>query len=131
MKFFKPIYTEDYKAVIPYLGDKYSVEIELIYNDYGMPTDCKILEFKRVSEDTPLTKSNFERNSWSLVKWGGSPRFIQDEYYPMTDYDVPYDFLCTVEDGWGDSGNCNVFILTEPYEDGMMVVDVFVEASCC
>jgi hypothetical protein len=133
MKFFKPIYTEDYEAIIPFRGQKYSVEIEIIYEDYGMPTGCAILDFKKLSESADISVSSNSRSP--LVKWGGSPRFIQDEYYPIADDGTPYDFLCTVENSWGDSGNCNIFILVEERELGdsffYEIKDVFVEASCC
>lgn len=135
IKFFEPIYTSDHAVVMPYKGKKISFKIELKYDDHGIPNGCDFLEFKQVDESTPYTASrqaplHVEKYE---IKWGGSPRFVQSEYYPMAEDGTRYDFICTIENDWGDCGNCNIFILTEPSDSSdtpFTILDIYVEASC-
>lgn len=77
------------------------------------------------TEEPPTVSSN-KRGEY--YKFGGYPRFIQNEYCPCAAEDMkPYTYICTIENGWGDCGNGNIFALIR---DGV-VEDVLVEASCC
>jgi hypothetical protein len=134
MNFFKPIYTRDCKATILFRGKKYIVNFQLKCDASYIPNGVDIIEFTRVDKTAELTIScdylaTFESRFY--VKWGGSPRFIQSEYYPINSDGMIYDFLCTVENCWGDGGNCNIFIDTTIGEDNTLVInDIFVESSC-
>ena len=136
MKFLPIICTEEYNAVIEYRGQKYSVGIDISYDNDSIPEKCNI-SFERVfDKELSVTPNDYDRGNY--VKWGGYPNFLQGECWPATDEGIPYDFLCTVENQWGDMGNCNVFILTKKVECDVLkdnyhyeIVDVYMEASCC
>lgn len=136
MKFLPIICTEEYNAVIEYRGQKYSVGIDISYDNDSIPEKCNI-SFERVfDKELSVTPNDYDRGNY--VKWGGYPNFVQGECWPATDEGIPYDFLCTVENQWGDMGNCNVFILTKKVECDVLkdnyhyeIVDVYMEASCC
>lgn len=60
-----------------------------------------------------------------------SQKYLQKKYaLPYSDDDRPYDFLCMVDNGWGDSGTCNIFILVRKCELGYEVEDLYMEYSC-
>lgn len=135
MKFLPIIYTEEYSAVIEYRGQKYSVEIDILYDNNSVPEKCNILFERIFDKELTVSKANYFRGNF--VKWGGYPRFLQEECWPATDEGIPYDYLCTVDNKWGDMGNCNIFILTKKVECDVLtnnyhyeIVDVYMEASC-
>lgn len=137
MKLLQPICTEEYNAVIEYRGQKYSVEIDILYDNDCVPKKCKVVSFeKTLDKDLSVSKDKCFKDNF--VKWGGCPRFLQEECWPATDEGIPYDFLCTVENWWGEMGNCNIFILTKKVECDVLrenyhyeIVDVYMEANCC
>lgn len=136
MKFLPIICTEEYNAVIEYRGQKYSVKIDISYDNDSIPEKCNISFERTFDEELSVTPNNYDRGNY--VKWGGYPHFLQGECWPATDEGIPYDFLCTVENEWGDMGNCNIFILTKKVECDVLrenyhyeIVDVYMEASCC
>ena len=45
---------------------------------------------------------------------------------PCSDDGLPYTYICTIENDWGDMGNGNIFALIRDFK----VEDVWVEASC-
>lgn len=117
MKFLKPIWTNELEATILINGVRTYVALELEYDDSGCPEKCNLLDFDQV-DTGPLTISK-----GTYVKWGGWPDFIQGEICPTGDDLVPYFYLCTIYNNWGDSGNTNVFI-------DLRTKDVYIEASC-
>lgn len=122
MRFCPIIHTWETEAVIFYKGQNYFVELDC--------SDClrvKVVSFK--STDAELTKGLTHTRVY-FIKWGGAPRFLQGDRWPMSEEGIPYDYLCTVENEWGDSGNLNVFILTEKVGDCYYISDVYTEASC-
>lgn len=127
------IYTNDNTVVMFLQGKKYKVTVNFEFNDRecgGMPTGGKITI---VPTDEELTvsldnsKGRHYRDSRYLYKFGGFPSFIQNAVEPAADDGCPYDYICTIENGWGDSGNGNLFALIR----NGVVEDVYVEASCC
>lgn len=136
MKLLQPICTEEYNAVIEYRGQKYSVEIDILYDDDCVPKKCTVVSFEKTfDKDLSVSKAKYFKGNF--VKWGVCPRFLQEECWPATDEGIPYDFLCTVENQWGDMGNCNIFILTKKVECDVLrenyhyeIVDVYMEANC-
>lgn len=132
MKLIKPIFTNDYQVVIS-LQDKYGlcpyfIEIEIKHDDSGFPYKCEIVEFCPTKLPLDETRSDI---SWDwYIKWGGYPNFIHGEAIPVSDDGIPYTYLCTVENGWGDSGNCNIFLLLKDGLFGLKIDDVYMEASC-
>jgi len=136
MKFLPIICTEEYSAVIEYRGQKYYVEIDILYDNNSAPGKCNILFERTLDKELSVSKANYFRGNF--VKWGGCPIFRQGECWPATDEGIPYDYLCTVDNKWGDMGNCNIFILTKKVECDVItdnhhyeIVDVYMEASCC
>lgn len=125
MKTYHPIW-DDYEAFIPFRNEPYHIEIDVEYDEDGVPSKCNIIHFE------PTNYIRKESNS-GFVKWGGYPDFMQSEYVPMSDDGVPYDFLCCSDRHWGDSGTWNVFVLVrEKDESGKWIIeDVYMEASCC
>ena len=123
------MWTDEPKAAILLGGMHYFIDFEIIYDDRGIPDKCKIIQFYKTSQE--LTVEPNHKKFRPYIKWGGSPDFRQDEYYPVSDDDRPYTFLCMVDNGWGDSGTCNIFILTRLGESGLEIEDVYMEASCC
>lgn len=65
------------------------------------------------------------------MQWGGYPKFRQDASIPCSDAGIPYDFLCMVDNGWGDSGTCNIFVLVRQGQLAYEVEDLYMEYSCC
>ena len=121
MKFFRPYYSDDCDNVI-YLNRPYYIKFEVDYDDYGIPSTARIIEF------APTDK---KRNPiGDFVKWGGSPEFRQCEYYPLSDNNAVYDYICTVNNNWGDMGNSNLFILFDKSKDVWEILDVYLESSC-
>lgn len=126
MKLIKPIW-DGYEAFVPFLGEPYHIEIDVIHDDNGIPVKCNIIHFE---------PTNFIRDEWNkshFIKWGGYPDFMQSEFVPTSDDGVPYIFLCHSDRYWGDSGTFNVFVLVrEKDENGKWTIeDVYMEASCC
>lgn len=120
-KFGVSIHTNEPQVVMFLNGRKYKVKIEIKYDDDAIPVDAEV-DMKPCNE--PLTPSSSKKEYY---KFGGFPRFIQNVFEPVTDDGVPYTYLCTIENNWGDCGNCNIFVLIK--DD--VVEDVFIEASCC
>lgn len=131
MKFAPTIYTDDCEVSMLFMGEPYFIRFEIEYDD-AMPVRCHMLDFC-------LTKQSLDEIKWPnlphkrlwYVKWGGYPIFIQNEVNPISDDGRPYVYLCTVNNEWGDSGNCNIFILVRKGELGYEVEDVYMEYSCC
>lgn len=133
------VLTDVGEAVINYKGRRYAVRVEVRINDDGTPEGCDV-QFA-IEDSAPLTDDQIGMIKGSYAKWGGSPRFLQNELWPMSDAGIQYDYLCTIENEWGDAGNCNIFILTEcniPLNGleqantvpSYRIVDSFMEASC-
>lgn len=124
MKLVRSIWTDECRAVILFRGEPYSVWFDIVYDDHGIPSHCKLLEF------CP-TYGSLTEDKGGYVQWGGYPKFRQDASIPCSDDGIPYDFLCMVDNGWGDSGTCNIFILVHKGELGWEVEDLYMEYSCC
>ncbi len=137
MKFSEPVFTNEDEAVISYKGEKYSVKIDINHDIDGVPSECKVSFDREYSADLSTTKPKYLDGY--IVKWGGWPFFRQKECVPISDNGDPYDYLCTVESPfWGDSGVCNIFILTKKVECDTIkdsyhyeVVDVYMDYGCC
>lgn len=127
MKSYRPHF-DGYETFVLFRNEPYHIEIDVIYNEDGVPSECKILHF----EPTNYIRNENQSTS-DFVKWGGYPDFMQSEYVPTSDDGIPYDFLCCSERHWGDSGTWNVFLLIrEKDENGKWIIeDVYLEASCC
>lgn len=123
MKFCPVVYTWETEAVIFYKGHNYFVELDICADTLKV----KVASFN--ATDAKLTEGLISTRGY-FVKWGGAPRFLQGDRWPMSEEGIPYDYLCTVENEWGDSGNLNVFILTEKVDDCYTISDVYTEASC-
>lgn len=136
------IYTDDNSVVMFIQGKKYRVTVNFIFDGFerdvcsGMPTGGTVKLEPTDEEVTKSTKRNGEhcsgpdynyRHTSYLYKFGGFPNFIQNGMEPAADDGFPYDYICTIENGWGDSGNGNLFALIRDGE----VKHVIVEASCC
>lgn len=124
LKLIRPIWTNDCEAIILFRGEPYSVKFDIVYDDHGIPSRCKLLELQPTDQSLSEDRGNY-------VQWGGYPDFKQDTAIPYSDDDRPYDFLCMVDNGWGDSGTCNIFILVRKGELGYEVEDLYMEYSCC
>ena len=126
MKFAQPIWTDDLKAIRKIHGANYKIELEIIYGDNGIPDRCKVLYWELTHE-----KETENSNKANYVKWGGYPIFRQgDQSVPMSDDGEPYMYLCTVDNNWGDMGNCNIFALLADTRSGFLPEDIYMEASC-
>lgn len=123
MKFLSPIFTNDCEASILFRGEPYFVKFEIKYDDDGVPDTCEILEFYPTKQ--PLDISYGYRG---YVKWGWYPDFRQSAVIPCSDDNRRYDFLCTVDNHWGDSGTCNIFVLVKRSPLGYEIEDVYMEA---
>jgi hypothetical protein len=124
LKLVRSIWTNDCEASILFRGEPYFVKFDIVYDDHAIPSRCDLLEF------CP-TKQPLDEDRGSYVQWGGYPHFKQDTAIPYSDDGIPYDFLCMVDNGWGDSGTCNIFILVRKGELGYEVEDLYMEYSCC
>lgn len=135
MQNFQPIYNNSPEAIMHIDGIKCKISIEVEYDEMGgMPLSAKV-EINKTEEplsvsDTIKGKYGPQVNILSYYKWGGYPRFIQNEVCPMSEDGRLYRYLCTINNNWGDMGNGNVFALIKPSEKGFDVEDVYVEASC-
>jgi hypothetical protein len=128
MKFQKPIYTNKNEAIIPINGQNYFVQIDIVFDENGVPDVCLVENFRKT--DLPETYSS-SHTRYYCVKWGGYPHFIQNEYVPLSDDFRPYTYICTVDNRWGDAGNCNIFFLFKDVNSpNLEIEDVFMEASC-
>lgn len=121
MKTLPIIHTNDTKAIVPINGVHYNVNFELIYDDRGVPVKCVFHEFSKT--DKPLTVD--DRKS-DYIQWRGFPFFRQGQVVPTDDNGIEYSFLCVINDGWGDSGAINIFVLI--VDDAL--VDHWMEYSC-
>lgn len=121
MKTLPIIYTDDTRAIIPINGVHYDVDFELIYDDRGVPDKCIFHKFNKT--DKPLTT---DQDSTDYVQWRGVPHFRQGQVIPTDDDGLEYVFLCLIDNGWGDSGTVNIFVLIK---DEIMI-DHYMEASC-
>jgi hypothetical protein len=138
MKNTSSIYTNEPNVVMFLNGVKCKVSVNIIYDDYhspGMPIDAKI-SIERTDE--PLTVGiQPANNGWSNrhtadYKFGGYPFFLQNVVEPCSNDGLPYTYICTIQNNWGDLGNGNVFALIRNFDvDKIAIEDVFVEASCC
>jgi hypothetical protein len=124
LKLVRSTWSDDCEAAILFRGEPYFVKFDIVYNDQGIPKTCKILEF------CP-TKQELDGSRGHYVQWGGWPNFRQDSVKPYSDDGRPYDFLCMVDNGWGDSGTCNIFVLVKQGQMGYEVEDLYMEYSCC
>ncbi len=124
MKFKRAFYTDDTCAVFEIQGIPYYIKFHIEYDYDGVPSKAIIEEWNITDKKLEETKNA------SYVKWGGYPIFVQSEIIPMSDDGKEYFYLCTIDNDWGDSGNCNVFVLLEESEFGLIPKDVFLEASC-
>lgn len=102
--------TDVSEAVIDYKGRRYAVRVEVRIND-DTPEGCDV-QFV-MNDSASLTEDQIGTIKGSHAKWGGSPRFLQNEFWPVSNAGIQYDYLCTIDNEWGDFGNCNIFILTE------------------
>ena len=127
MKLKQPIFTDDLSAVIDIDGSPVDIELELEYDNDGIPSRIKVIRFEDTNK--PLT---VEKPRSDYVKWGGYPDFKQSEVIPVSDDGREYKYLCTVYNNWGDMGTCNIFILREISCDQVINVieDIYLEASC-
>jgi hypothetical protein len=123
LKLVRPVWTTDCEANIIFRGEVYFVKFDIVYDDYGVPSRCNLLEF---SPTVGIPNKDYGH----YVQWGGWPRFRQESIKPYSDDGRPYDFLCMVDNGWGDSGTCNIFILVRKGELGYEVEDLYMEYSC-
>jgi|694.fasta_scaffold12015_39 hypothetical protein len=124
------IYTNENSVVMYLQAKKYKVTVDVEYEDYGMPRSATVVI---EPSDEPVTESlrdpnlAYHYNPWSAYyKFGGFPVFIQNPVAPCTNEGKPYDYICTINNHWGDDGNGNVFALIN---DGV-VEDVYIEANC-
>jgi hypothetical protein len=124
MKLRTSIWTDDCEAIIPFRDQAYSVKFDIIYDELGCPEKCNLLEFLPAKDQISKSKGDY-------VQWGGWPKFRQESVKPYSDDGRPYDFLCMVDNGWGDSGTCNIFVLVKQGQIGYEVEDLFMEYSCC
>ena len=124
MKFTKTIWTNECAATILISGEPYYFEFAIIYDNCGVPETCEVKEFC-------LTKQPLDEDIGSYVKWGGYPHFKQSECIPMSDDGREYKYICTVNNDWGDMGNCNIFLLFKKEEFiGLCIEDIYMEYSC-
>lgn len=126
MKFLPTIYTNDLEVSMLIRGNPYFIKLELIYDDNGIPDRIEVLEFCS-------TKQSLDEKDWysgAYVSWGGWPRFRQFEVRPANDDGVPYDFLCTINNHWGDMGNCNIFVEFSGPNHDLVIKDIYMEFSC-
>mgnify|MGYP000349606539 CR=1 FL=1 len=127
MRFKQPIFTDDLSAVIEIDGSPVDIELELLYDNEGIPSKVNVIRFEDTSK--PLT---IECPRSDYVKWGGYPDFKQSEVIPVSYDGREYKYLCTVYNNWGDMGTCNIFVLFKQDYNGvtMQVEDIYLEASC-
>jgi len=126
VQFRNPQYTDDIENIIILHGRPYYINLELVYDDNGIPMGVKVLDFELNSD----RKVNYTKwHAWS-VKWGGFPEFVQGEVVPVSEDGRPYQYICTVNNNWGDNGNCNIFILFSGAKFNQKIEDIYLEASC-
>lgn len=109
-------------------GNKYKVTVEESWSDDGVPESATVT-VEPTTEPITVSKPfpHWGYRSRYAYKFGGYPVFIQNPVSPCDDEGFPYTYICTIESGWGDSGNSNIFALIKDDK----VLDVYLEASCC
>lgn len=125
MEFKRPVWTDDTHAIVPIKGQNFFIAFDIEHDNNGVPFRANITEY--VETTFPATKEK-NGSKYRYVKWGGYPDFRQSEVVPFSNDGREYSYLCTVYNNWGDSGNCNLFILMG--EDGVTIEDIYLEASC-
>lgn len=125
MKLIRPVWTNNCEAVILFRGEPYLVKFNIVYDDNSVPCYCHLQEFWPTKEPLDVDDSR-----GGYVQWGGCPDFRQDDAIPYSDDYRPYDFLCMVDNGWGDSGTCNIFVLVKQGQIRYEVEDLYMEYSC-
>ena len=142
MKYHKSSINSAEPTVVMFInGFRCRVSVNVKYDDHtAMPISAKV-EIKPTHEQ--LTKSSAREEYY---KFGGWPEFVQFPVEPASEDGMPYTFICTINNSWGDSGNANIFALisnnihsvVDPisgdnlgFINMLEVDDVYVEASCC
>lgn len=119
------IHTNDQSVVMYVLGHKCRVTVDVDYDEYcNMPTNAKV-SLELTDEDLTVSESRKQ-----YYKFGGYPVFVQSPICPVSAEGIPYTYICTINNNWGDMGNGNVFALIKYRRSILVVDDVFVEASC-
>jgi hypothetical protein len=130
MNFTASIYTNEPNVVMYLNGVKCKVSVEIIYDDYetpGMPINAKVnIEPTEEPLTVGIKRMAYQCRQPAYYKFGGFPVFLQMVSEPCSDDGLPYTYICTIENDWGDMGNGNIFALIRDFK----VEDVYVEASC-
>jgi hypothetical protein len=111
--------------VVEIHGRKYKVLLDLGHYD-DPPYEAKGKSVTLIPTEEAATKSD-TKSDRAYLRFFGQPRWVQNERYPGYKGKPCYHF-CTIESGWGDSGNQNILIGCN--EEGIPEVAYF-EASCC
>ena len=123
----EPITTNESEAVLTLFGKRYAIAFDLEYSDEGYPTAVRFTKFEPTDQPETVTDERSNR-----CHWRSHPRFLQWDVAPWSADGRPYLCLCAIEDGWGDSGTVNIFVLfADPADPSAGIEDVYVEASCC
>jgi len=127
VKFLPITWTDECEGMFCYRGMVFNLKFEIIYDENGVPIKAEI---DYCCNTHMSVEMNGDRGSY--VKWGGYPHFKQGEVVPISDDGRKYEYICTVDNGWGDSGTCNLFILFSKNEvwPGPEIEDVYLEYSC-
>jgi Domain of unknown function (DUF3850) len=113
------------QIVIPLGGLRYRVIFQMDACDQDVPTGG---ELTLIPTNEPETPYSSERNGRTpRVSAFGQPRFIQSPVFPSLDGKCAGNLL-TLETGWGDAGNVNIFLALDA---NGIPAKAWLEASCC
>ena len=108
------------------IGSKrWEILIDTSY-DNGHPDGVEVTFEETSKEETPF-KTEADINSRQDGKIFGQPCFLQSEEFPHHNGKSAF-LLATIESGWGDSGNQNLFIALDENE---VPCGIYYEYACC
>ncbi len=110
--------------VLEMLGRRWLVSVNFEFTD--IPSGGTITFVEVDTAVTPWVSVDPE-NDYRDTYWFGQPTFIQSPVFPQYGGRAAYPLL-TIESGWGDSGNENVFVAFDPDNTP---VGIYHEYSCC
>lgn len=118
--------------VVEIKGKRYKVFFEESYDEHPWECNHKYINLEPTDELLSLPDRLIEeRDQWRggyNYKFFGQPNFVQGPVYPADLVGDPCYHLVSIENGWGDSGNYNIFI---GFDENNEPNVAYFEASCC
>jgi hypothetical protein len=109
--------------IVEVMGRRYKVDVRDDRSSQPWDAAGKTLVLTEVTEPQ---SQKMKASRFSFYRFFGQPQFVQGEVYPAHDGKPCYHFL-TVENGWGDAGNWNIFLALD---DNGLPKAAYFEASC-